>query len=58
MPKVVVKSKPTPKRPEKPQYEQFLEKARELGVDDEKSGEAFERAFKKIAPPKARRDNR
>jgi hypothetical protein len=51
MPKVRTKPEPAPKR-DKPQYDRFLEKARELGVDDEKSGEAFEQAFKKIVPPK------
>ncbi len=36
----------------KEQYERFRETARELGIDDEESGEAFEIAFKKIIPPK------
>lgn len=39
--------KPPPKN-EKPQRERFIETAREAGVDDD----AFERAIKKIAPPK------
>jgi hypothetical protein len=55
------KQKPPPKR--KPrrkmtkaeQSERFKETARKLGADE--SGEAFERAFKKIAPPlRARND--
>jgi hypothetical protein len=45
-----------PKAPTKPskkdQYERFRKTARELGVDNEKDGEAFERAFKKIIPPR------
>lgn len=32
------------------QKKRFIEKARELGTDE--SEEAFERAFKKIVPPK------
>jgi hypothetical protein len=44
--------KPEPKPTKKAQYERFKETARELGVDDPKSAEEFERAFKKIAPPK------
>lgn len=43
------KKKP-PNPSEKPQRERFIEAAREAGVDE--SGEEFERAFKKIAPPK------
>ena len=34
----------------KPQRERFIEKAREIGSDE--SGKTFERAFKKIVPPK------
>jgi hypothetical protein len=34
----------------KEQYERFREAARELGTDE--SEEAFERAFRKIVPPK------
>lgn len=41
-----------PKPNSKAQYERFRETARELGVDDEESGKAFERAFAKIVPPK------
>jgi hypothetical protein len=45
-----------PKRPAKPskkdQYERFQQTTRDLGVDDEKSAETFEHAFKKIVPPK------
>ena len=36
----------------KTQAQKFIDKARELGCDE--SGEAFERAFKKIVPPKKR----
>ena len=35
---------------DKAQKERFIEKARELEADD--SGEEFDRAFKKILPPK------
>jgi hypothetical protein len=34
----------------KEQYERFREAARKLGVDE--TGEALERAFRKIVPPK------
>lgn len=34
------------------QYERFLEFARQMGLDNEESAAAFERAFGKIAPPK------
>jgi hypothetical protein len=34
------------------QSEQFKQTARKLGVDE--SGESFERAFKKLVPPKRR----
>ncbi len=51
------KRKPSPKakkkkKPEsqKAQSERFIETARKLGVDE--TGEAFERALEKIAPPK------
>ena len=36
----------------KDQYERFQQTARDLGIDDEKSAEAFEHAFQKIVPPK------
>jgi len=49
------KPKPTPKLSKKAQYERFLETARELGVDNAESAEAFERAFEKIVPPKTAR---
>ena len=42
-------AKPKRKRDQKAQKEHFIEKARELEADE--SGEAFERAFKKIVPP-------
>jgi hypothetical protein len=45
------KKKPPPPD-EKPQRERFIEAAREAGVDE--TGEAFERAFAKIVPPKRR----
>jgi hypothetical protein len=45
-----------PKRPAKPskkdQYERFQQTARDLGIDDNESAEAFERAFRKIVPPR------
>ena len=44
-----------PKTKTKPEDEEqkkrFIEKARELGADESK--EAFEKAFKKVVPPKA-----
>ena len=43
-------AKPKHKPDEKPQKDRFLEKARELEADE--TGEAFERAFEKIVPPK------
>ena len=42
-------SKPKPEA-EKPQIERFKETARQLECDE--TGEAFERAFAKIVPPK------
>jgi hypothetical protein len=47
----------TAKPSKKVQYERFVETARNLGVDDEESAEAFERAFSKIVPPKSRRES-
>jgi hypothetical protein len=44
------KQKRTPKIKDKRQYERFIETARNLGCDE--SGEAFERTFEKIVPPK------
>lgn len=52
MEKVGTKKKQNPKPSKKDQYERFEHAARELGVDDEESAAAFERAFKKIVPPK------
>jgi len=50
--------KPKPKKTATPskknQYERFKQTARDLGVDDEESAKAFERAFSKIVPPKRR----
>lgn len=37
---------------EKPQRERFVDAAKEVGVDE--SGKEFERAFKKIVPPKSK----
>jgi hypothetical protein len=45
-------TKKSPKPSKKDQYERFEQAARDLGVDNEESAEAFERAFKKIIPPK------
>jgi hypothetical protein len=45
------KQKRTPKITDKRQYERFVETARKLGVDE--SEEAFDRAFRKILPPKS-----
>ena len=45
-------AKPKLKQDEKAQSERFIEKARELEAD--MSGKAFERALKKIVPPKKR----
>ena len=39
-----------PKQDDKEQSKRFIEKARELEVDE--SGEAFERVVEKIVPPK------
>jgi hypothetical protein len=46
------KKKPKSKPRKKKQYERFQETARDLGVDDEKSAETFERTFARILPPK------
>ena len=46
------KSKSRSKLKKNEQYERFQQTARELGVDDEKSVEAFEQAFRKIVPSK------
>jgi len=40
---------------EKPQSRKFIEKAKEIGADNEESAEAFERAFKKIVPTKTQK---
>jgi len=37
----------------KDQYGRFLETVRDLGIDEQKSRETFERAFKKLVPPRA-----
>jgi hypothetical protein len=45
--------KPKAAKPsKKDQYERFQQTARDLGVDDEASAETFEKAFKKIVPPR------
>jgi hypothetical protein len=44
------KQKRTPKISDKRQFERFVETVRKLGVDE--SEEAFDRAFRKIVPPK------
>ncbi len=44
------KQKLTSKIKDKRQYERFVETARKLGCDENE--ENFERAFKKIVPPK------
>jgi hypothetical protein len=41
-----------PKKPAPSQKERFKEAARQIGADE--SGEAFERAFKKMVPAKRR----
>jgi len=46
------KQKKTAAPSKKRQYERFVEIARKFHVDDEKSAESFELAFKKIVPPK------
>jgi hypothetical protein len=48
------KPKKTAKPSKKNQYGRFLETVRDLGIDEQKSREAFERAFSKIVPPKSR----
>jgi hypothetical protein len=48
------KRKAAPKLSKKAQYERFRETARKLGVDNEKSSEAFEHAFAKIVPAKSK----
>lgn len=46
------KKKPDPS--EKPQMERFVDAARELGVHE--SGEEFEKAFRRLVPPKLSRE--
>ncbi len=45
--------KMTKENEDKEQSKRFIEKAKELGAED---AEAFEHAFKKIVPPKKKRD--
>lgn len=49
------KKKEKRKPGKKAQYERFAETARKLDVDNEESAAAFERAFKKIVPPRVSR---
>jgi hypothetical protein len=51
--KITIKSDPEPKMTKKEQYERFKETARKLGADESET--AFERAFRKIVPPKQSR---
>jgi hypothetical protein len=46
-----VKPPPSRKIEDKVQYERFREAARELGADEDP--DAFDRAFRKIVPPKS-----
>jgi hypothetical protein len=50
--KTKTKSSPEPKMTKQEQYERFKETARKLDADTNE--EKFERAFKKIVPPKRR----
>jgi hypothetical protein len=54
-PKRKPRRKPRRKMTKAEQSERFKETARKLGADE--SGEAFERAFQKIAPPKHRQSS-
>lgn len=47
------KTSPKRSRKVKAPANKFVDIARELGLDDAQSVEAFERAMQKIAPPKA-----
>jgi hypothetical protein len=47
----VTKRTKTAKKRDTGQLQRFKEAAKELGADE--SGETFERAFKKLVPPKA-----
>jgi hypothetical protein len=49
------KPKKTAKPSKKDQYGRFLEAVHDLGIDEKKSREAFDLAFRKIVPPKLRR---
>jgi hypothetical protein len=52
MEKIATTKKQKPKASKKKQFERFQQTARELGIDDKKSAETFERSFNKIIPPK------
>jgi hypothetical protein len=48
--------KPKPPQDDPAQSKRFIDMAREIGADETESGrKAFERAFDRIVPPKARR---
>lgn len=47
-------TKKAPKPSKKDQYERVQNTPRDLGVDDGKSAQKFERAFAKIVPPRKR----
>jgi len=50
-----VGAKQKQKKPnKKEQYDRFRQTARELGIDDERSAQTFEKTFKTIVPPKRR----
>jgi hypothetical protein len=46
----MAKAKPKPKKRDIAQSQRFKEAARAIGADE--SGQAFDRAFRKIVPPK------
>jgi len=50
-PKPKAKATRKPKFTDKAQSERFIEAARERGIEE--AGETFERAFKRVVPPKA-----
>jgi hypothetical protein len=52
-PGLKAKSKKKPKFTDKAQSERFIEAARELGIDNEKSAAEFEQTFMKIVPPRS-----
>jgi hypothetical protein len=50
MAKAAKQKPPAKPKSKKDQYERFQKAARDLGVDNEKTAEAFEVAFQKIVP--------